>query len=104
MLIQRDPETWEDAETFKPERFLDSTIDFKGQDFELIPFEAGRRIFPGITLGTASIELPLAQVLHGVDWELPMDVTAKDLDMTEVFGITMHRKHGSDVLAKPRFF
>ena len=101
--IGRDPETWEDPETFKPERFLDSPIDFRGQDFELIPFGAGRRICPAITFGMASVELALAQILHSFDWELPPGVRAKDLDMTEVFGITMHRKYGLEVIAKPRF-
>ncbi|PON85221.1 Cytochrome P450, E-class, group I [Trema orientale] len=101
--IGRDPETWEDPETFKPERFLNSTIDFKGQDYELLPFGAGRRICPAITFGIASVEIALAQLLHSFDWELPPGVTAKDLDMTEVFGITMHRKFGLEVLAKPRF-
>ena len=101
--IGRDPETWEDPETYKPERFLDSPIDFRGQDFELIPFGAGRRICPAISFGIASVELALAQILHSFDWELPPGVSAKDLDMTEVFGITMHRKYGLEVLAKPRF-
>ena len=100
--IGRDPESWEDPETFKPERFLNSTIDFKGQDYELIPFGAGRRICPAMTFGTASVEIALAQLLHSFDWELPPGVTAKDLDMTEVFGITMHRKVGLEVLANPR--
>ncbi|KAF4346685.1 hypothetical protein G4B88_009912, partial [Cannabis sativa] len=101
--IGRDLETWEDPELFKPERFLNSSIDFRGQDYELIPFGAGRRVCPAITFGIASIEIALAQLLHSFHWELPPDVTPKDLDMTEVFGITMHRKVGLEVLAKPRF-
>lgn len=101
--IGRDPGIWDDPETFKPERFLDSPIDYKGQDFELIPFGAGRRICPAMAFGIASVELALAQLLHSFDWDLPPGVTAKGLDMAEVFGITMHKKVGLEVVAKPRF-
>lgn len=31
--IGRDPLSWEDPEEMRPERFLNSSIDFKGQDF-----------------------------------------------------------------------
>jgi hypothetical protein len=41
--------------------------------------------------------------LHSFEWELPPGVTAKDLDMTEVFGITMNRIADLIVIAKPRF-
>ncbi|XP_062026620.1 cytochrome P450 71AP13 [Rosa rugosa] len=101
--IGRDPESWENPEMFEPERFIGSTIDFKGQDFELIPFGAGRRGCPAITFSTASIELALAQLLHSFDWELPAGTTAKDLDLAEAFGITMHRIANLIVVAKPRF-
>ena len=95
----RDPKVWEDLETFKHERFIGSNIDFKGTSFELIPFGAGRRIH----FGTACYGLALPQLLHSFDWELPPGVKAKDLDMHELFGITMHRKEGLVVLAKPHF-
>lgn len=89
--IGRDPESWPDPDAFAPERFLNSSVDFKGQDFELIPFGAGRRGCPAIAFGTASVEIALAQLLHSFEWELPPGVKAEELDMDEVFGITMHR-------------
>lgn len=100
--IGRDPESWRNPNAFMPERFLNSSIDFKGQDFELIPFGAGRRGCPAITFGTASVEIALAQLLHSFDWELPTGVTTEDMDMTEVFGITMHRVEELVAVAKPR--
>ncbi|KAL0292145.1 UNVERIFIED_CONTAM: cytochrome [Sesamum calycinum] len=99
--VGRDPESWPDPERFEPERFVDSDVDFKGQNFELIPFGAGRRICPAITFGSASVAICLAQLVHSFDWELPPGIRAEDLDMTEVFGITMHRRCPLMVIAKP---
>lgn len=101
--IGRDPESWEDPEKFNPDRFLGSSIDFKGQDFELLPFGAGRRGCPGITFGTVTVELALAQLLHSFDWELPPGVEAKDLDLSEAFGISMHKTSDLILVAIPRF-
>ncbi|GAB4860610.1 hypothetical protein Ancab_035770 [Ancistrocladus abbreviatus] len=101
--IGRDPKPWEDPEKFNPDRFVDSNIDFKGQDFELLPFGAGRRGCPGITFGEVIVELALAQLLYSFDWELPPGVQAKDLDLTEAFGISMHKISDLLVLAKPYF-
>nr|XP_027125357.1 cytochrome P450 71A1-like [Coffea arabica] len=101
--IGRDPESWENPYKFEPERFMNCHIDYKGQDFELIPFGAGRRSCPAITFSTPTVELALAQLLHSFDWELPPGVEAKDLDMKEVFGITMHRISPLMVVAKPQF-
>ncbi|XP_031278241.1 LOW QUALITY PROTEIN: cytochrome P450 71D10-like [Pistacia vera] len=90
--IGRDPGYWNDAETFYPERFLGSSIDFGGADFEYIQFRAGRRICPGLTFALPNIELPLAQLLYHFDWKLPNRMNPKDLDMAEVFGVTLGRK------------
>lgn len=97
--IGRDPDSWEKPEEFLPERFLNSDIDSKGHNFELIPFGAGRRGCPGISFATSIVELVLATVVHKFDWELPYGKRGKDLDMTESTGLNIHRK--SPLLAVP---
>ncbi|KAJ6838372.1 geraniol 8-hydroxylase-like isoform X2 [Iris pallida] len=50
--IGRDDTVWTDRpEMFMPERFLRMDVDYKGHDFELIPFGAGRRICTGLPSG-----------------------------------------------------
>jgi len=56
--IARDMRLWRDGEEFRPERFENSSIDFRGNDFEFTPFGAGPRICPGMAFGLANyIEL-----------------------------------------------
>ena len=88
----RDPEHWTELETFYPERLLNSSTDFKGNDFEYIPFGAGRRMCPGILFALPNIELPLAKLLYHFDWKLPGGMRHEDLDMTEAFAVTVRRK------------
>ncbi|KAL8252594.1 hypothetical protein R6Q59_036287 [Mikania micrantha] len=90
--IGRDPKCWTDPESFIPERFSESSIDYKGTSFELIPFGAGRRMCPGMTLGMANVELPLARLLYHFNWELPSGVKVEDLDRTETFGVSLKRR------------
>ncbi|KAL6011611.1 hypothetical protein ACLOJK_002059 [Asimina triloba] len=101
--IGRDPQYWEDPEIFRPERFEGSPIDYKGNDFEFVPFGSGRRMCPGLTLGIANVILPFAQLLYYFDWELPGGLDGKPLDMTEDFGIVLGRKHDLCLIPVPRF-
>ncbi|XP_044470677.1 cytochrome P450 71AU50-like [Mangifera indica] len=89
--IGRDSEAWTDSEKFFPERFVGSDIDLRGRHFQLLSFGSGRRICPGMQLGLIVLKLVLAQLLHCFDWKLPNGMLPSELDMTEVFGLAMHR-------------
>ncbi|KAI7738833.1 hypothetical protein M8C21_011714 [Ambrosia artemisiifolia] len=91
--IGRDLDYWNDPESFIPERFSGSLIDFKGTHFEYLPFGGGRRICPGLTMGMANVELLLTRLLYHFNWELPNGVNPEDLDRGETFGATLKRKH-----------
>ena len=101
--IGRDTDSWKNPEEFCPERFMESNIDYKGQNFELIPFGAGRRICPGVNMGIATVELTLANMLMCFDWKLPNGMKEEDLDMEEEFGITVSKKSPLQLLPIPCF-
>ncbi|KAJ0259165.1 hypothetical protein HA466_0055570 [Hirschfeldia incana] len=89
--IGRDPSVWENPTQFEPERFLGKETDVKGRDYELTPFGGGRRICPGLPLAVKTVSLMLASLLYSFDWKIPNEVVAKDLDMDETFGLTLHK-------------
>ncbi|KAL8105714.1 cytochrome P450 76A2-like [Apium graveolens] len=82
--IGRDEDSWDDASSFKPERFLDSYINYKGQNYEFLPFGSGRRMCPGLPLAHRIVPLVLGSLLHHFDWELCDG--AKSIDMRETMG------------------
>ncbi|GKV50437.1 hypothetical protein SLEP1_g57140 [Rubroshorea leprosula] len=83
----------EGAEKFLPERFLDSTADYKGSGFEFIPFGAGRRMCVRISSAPAIIEPEPANLLYHFDWKLPEGQNPENFDMTEDFRGVARRKH-----------
>lgn len=98
--IGRDPNSWEDPDTFKPSRFLQEGVpDFKGSNFEFIPFGSGRRSCPGMQLGLYALELAVGHLLHCFTWELPDGMKPSELDMNDVFGLTAPR--ASRLIAVP---
>ncbi|WCJ22119.1 Cytochrome P450 76T24 [Euphorbia peplus] len=97
--IGRDQNVWENPKLFMPERFLDSTIDVRGQHFELIPFGAGRRICPGIPLAMRMLHLMLSSLIQRFDWKFEDGVTSETLDMDDKIGSTLHK--AQPLRAKP---
>ncbi|ESR36916.1 cytochrome P450 family 76 subfamily C polypeptide 7 [Citrus sinensis] len=85
--IGRDENIWDNPHSFKPERFLGSDVDFKGQNFELIPFGAGRRICPGLPLAIRMLYLMLGSLINSFDWKLEDE----SMDMKEKFGLTIQK-------------
>ncbi|GAB2291350.1 hypothetical protein Dimus_025608 [Dionaea muscipula] len=102
--IQRDPTTWApDPLEFRPERFLTtphSGVDVWGiQHFELIPFGAGRRKCPGISLGLQVVHLALASLLHGFDISA---ASHTPVDMSGTAGVSNMKATPLQVLIAPR--
>ncbi|XP_076953918.1 putative (S)-N-methylcoclaurine 3'-hydroxylase isozyme 2 [Bidens hawaiensis] len=100
--ISHDPKIWEDPHTFKPERFLGSSIDFTGHDYEFLPFGGGRRMCPGLPSGVKSLQTLLALLVLEYDWSLPNDEDSAKLDMAEKFGVTLSKEKPLELIFKRR--
>lgn len=101
--IGRDPDVWENPLEFIPERFLsekNAKIEHRGNDFELIPFGAGRRICAGTRMGIVMVEYILGTLIHSFDWKLPNDVV--DINMEETFGLALQKAVPLEAIVTPR--
>ncbi|KAK2983746.1 hypothetical protein RJ640_024099, partial [Escallonia rubra] len=98
--IGRDPEYWDDPLVFKPERFLGSKTEYKGQHFGFIPFGAGRRMCAGVPLAHRMLHLVLGSLLHEFDWELESHVTAETMDMTGRLGFSVRKSEPLKAIPK----
>nr|A0A2K9RG08.1 RecName: Full=Labd-13Z-ene-9,15,16-triol synthase, chloroplastic; AltName: Full=Cytochrome P450 76BK1; Short=VacCYP76BK1 [Vitex agnus-castus]AUT77126.1 cytochrome P450 [Vitex agnus-castus] len=89
--IHRDEKVWPNPESFEPERFLNNNIDYKGQDFVLLPFGSGRRMCPGVPLAHRMLYTMIGTFIHSFDWKFEPGVTPEKVDMNEAFGIVLHK-------------
>ncbi|CAN6310305.1 unnamed protein product [Urochloa humidicola] len=99
--MARSPEYWEDAEVFRPERFEKSMIDYKGTQFEYMPFGSGRRMCPGMAFGMVTLELIVARLLYYFDWSLPVGMRPEELDMDMTVGAATRRVKQLQLVATP---
>lgn len=94
--IHRDPEVWDDATCFKPERFEGKKRD---EGYKLVTFGAGRRQCPGISLANKVICLSLAGLIQCFEWER---IGEELVDMSEGKGLTMPRAKPLQAMCKVR--
>lgn len=104
--IARDPNMWVNPLEFQPARFLPGGekpyVDVRGNDFEVIPFGAGRRICAGMSLGLRMVQLLVATLVQTFDWELANGLEPEKLNMDEAYGLTLQRAQPLMVHPKPR--
>ena len=80
--IHRDPKLWDDATSFKSERFETSESDL----YKLMPFGLGRRASPGAGLARCTLGLTLGSIIQCLEWKR---VIIEEVDMAEGNGVTM---------------
>ncbi|KAL0775482.1 hypothetical protein Bca101_040634 [Brassica carinata] len=96
--IMRDPELWNEAEQFIPERFLESSqekigehqMEFKGQNFRYLPFGSGRRGCPGASLAMNVMHAGVGSLVQRFDWKC-VDGEKVDLSQGSGFAAEMAR-------------
>ncbi|RZC90835.1 hypothetical protein C5167_028667 [Papaver somniferum] len=108
--LHRDPRVWSNPSEFKPERFLPQlnggsggeavNLDFRGQNFEYLPFGSGRRMCPGIDFALQTIHMALARLLHAFDFD--NDAAGLVIDMTEGSSLTIPKLTPLEVYLRPR--
>nr|ATG29919.1 CYP76AA72 [Taxus chinensis] len=101
----RDPAIWKEPLEFIPERFLEdenSKLEYKGQNYQLIPFGSGRRMCVGLPLASRMVHLVVASLLHSFEWTLPDGMRCEEMDMSEEFRITLKKSKELNAIPIPR--
>lgn len=99
MKLQLDPKVWPNPEQFNPDRFLSTDINFRGQDYEFIPFGSGRRSCPGISYALQMEHLTIGHLIQGFNYQTPSN---EPLDLQEGIGMTMPKVNPVEVIITPR--
>ncbi|KAF7809415.1 cytochrome P450 89A2-like [Senna tora] len=101
-----DPNVWEDPMEFKPERFSrksqgeDGGFDLKGHsEIKMMPFGAGRRICPAISMALLHIEYIVANLIRDFKWTLQ---DGCDVDMSEKQAFTVVMNNPVKPCVSPR--
>ncbi|XP_057980001.1 cytochrome P450 77A2-like [Malania oleifera] len=101
--ISEDPKIWSHPEKFDPDRFLSGgeDADITGvSGVKMMPFGAGRRICPGLSMATIHINLMLARMVQEFEWSAWPE--NGKVDFSEKFEFTMVMKNPLRAMIKPR--
>lgn len=79
---------WEHANEFMPKRFKGKDVDWKGQNFELLPFGSGTRVRLGLSMALSVVDVTLANLVNKFDWKLPYAAMPTSISMVEKKGVT----------------
>ncbi|KAK3043647.1 hypothetical protein RJ639_000063 [Escallonia herrerae] len=93
--IHRDPSQWTEPEKFKPERFEGET----GEGFKMVPFGAGRRRCPGVSLAHKMVGLALGSLIQAFEWEKD---GPENVDMSAAVGFSLSKLKPLQAVCKPR--
>lgn len=93
--IYRDPNLWDDPESFKPERFEGVEI----APSKLLPFGMGRRSCPGAGLAQRVIGLALGSLIQSFEWKR---IGEDKIDLSEGKGLTMPKAEPLEAMCKAR--
>ncbi|KAK1323410.1 Cytochrome P450 77A3 [Acorus calamus] len=91
--ISEDPKLWKNPEEFEPERFLGGgeEADITGvKGVKMIPFGAGRRICPGLSMGTTHVTLMIARMVQEFEWFAHPPQKVIDLGDKQEFTVVMN--------------
>ncbi|CAH2076185.1 unnamed protein product [Thlaspi arvense] len=97
--IHRDPEIWDEPESFEPDRFSKGGYGREHYVHKLIPFGVGRRICPGVGFGERIVTLVLGTLIQCFDWE---KVEGEEIDMSGANGLTMRKIQPLRAMCRPR--
>ncbi|KAM7511834.1 hypothetical protein LguiB_010709 [Lonicera macranthoides] len=95
--LHRDPEVWDEAARFKPERFECGEV----EAHKLITFGMGRRACPGAGLAQRVVGLTVGSMIQCFEWER---ISEKEVDLAEGTGLSMPKAEPLEAMCRARNF